>query len=332
MTVLISVLLPARNAAATLPEALRGVQRQRGVPALEIVCVDDGSTDATGEILEEARRRDPRVRVVRGEGRGLVAALQLGLSRCSGEIVARMDADDLVHEDRLRLQLQRLEEDASLGAVGSLVRCLPRPLTPGLLRLEEWLDSVVTKDECRRARFIEAPLVHPSTTFRRAALDSVGGWQDHGWAEDWDLLLRLLQHGWELGKVPEVLLWWRDSPERLTRTGAAYRQEQMTRLRAHHLVQGPLRGRAFDVWGAGPTGKRLVRELERHQRRPRRFFDVDPRKREARGLEVLGAAALPEPGDALLVCAVGRGGARAEIRTILEARGYREGVDCLFAA
>src|SRR2546426_306340 len=82
-----------------------------------------------------------------------------------------------------------------------------------------------------RARFIEAPLVHPSTTFRRAALEAVGGWRDAGWAEDWDLLLRLAQAGWAMAKVPEVLLWWRDSGRRLTRTGDAYRPERMVRLR-----------------------------------------------------------------------------------------------------
>src|SRR5712691_9794346 len=93
----ISVLLPARNAAATLDEALRGVLAQCGAPPFEVVCVEDASSDATPEVLARFSRADGRVRIVRGEGRGLVAALQLGLSHCRGELVARMDADDLVH-------------------------------------------------------------------------------------------------------------------------------------------------------------------------------------------------------------------------------------------
>jgi len=326
--VLVSVLLPCRNVSATLSEALAGVLAQRGAPPLEVICVEDASVDATPSLLGAVR--DQRVRIVRGQGAGLVPALNLGLSHCRGEFIARMDADDVVHPDRLRLQSEMLARDAALGAVGSLVRCFPGPLAPGLARLEAWLDSVVSKEECRNARFIEAPLVHPSTTFRREALG--GGWADHGWAEDWDLLLRMAEQGWELAKVPEVLLYWRDSAERLTRTGPAYREEQMFRLRAHYLARGPLKERVFDVWGAGPTGKRLARELEAHGKRPRAFFDVDRRKLSARGRPVLREESLPAPGEALLVCAVGAAGAREEIRALLAPRGFREGEHFLFAA
>jgi glycosyltransferase involved in cell wall biosynthesis len=328
----ISVLLPARNAAATVAAAMEGVLAQRGAPAFEVVCVDDASTDGTRDILETFARPNSRVSIVDGEGRGLVAALQLGLRGCRGDVIARMDADDLVHPDRLRLQSEVLSRDAALGAVGSLVRCFPGPLTPGLARLEEWLNSVITADQCAAACFIEAPLVHPSTTFRRAALEAVGGWRDTGWAEDWDLLLRLVGVGWRIAKVPQVLLSWRDSPHRLTRTGEAYRPHKMVELRAHHLANGPLRGRPFDMWGAGPTGKRLARALERHGMRPRRFWDVDRNKQLARGLRVSAADELRRPDGTLIVCAVGAAGAREEIRAQLEPRGFEEGRDFLFAA
>ena len=328
----ISVLLPARDAEATISAAIEGLLAQRDAPPFEVVCVDDASTDGTAALLERFARGDERVRVVRGEGRGLVAALQLGLSHCRGETIARMDADDLVHPRRLRLQADLLSGDPSLGAVGSLVRCFPGPLTPGLARLEQWLNSTVTAEECAAARFVEAPLVHPSTTFRREALATVGGWRDAGWAEDWDLLLRLAQRGWRLAKVPEVLLFWRDSPRRLTRTGAAYRPDKMIELRAHHLARGPLQGRSFDIWGAGPTGKRLARALEPYGLRPRRFWDVDARKHLARGVPVRTAGELRRPEGALIVCAVGAAGARDDIRAQLEPRGFEEERDFLFAA
>ena len=323
---LISVLLPARDASATLQEALDGVLVQRGAPPFEVICVDDASTDATPALLAQASRRDARIKVVRGGGRGLVAALNLGLSRCAGGLIARMDADDLVHPDRLRLQADLLERDRALGAAGSLVKCGGE----GLSRLEAWLNATVTKEQCKNARFVEAPLVHPSTMYRREALG--GGWEDNGWAEDWDLLLRLVEQGWDLAKVPEHLIVWRDSPLRLTRTHAAYGEGQMFRLRAHYLARGPLSGREFDVWGAGPTGKRLARELEAHGLRPRAFFDVDRKKCVARGRPVLREEQLPPPGTALMLCAVGAAGAREEIRAVLEPRSYREGAHFLFAA
>ncbi|HWE23565.1 MAG TPA: glycosyltransferase [Myxococcales bacterium] len=329
---MISVLLPARNAEATISVALEGLLAQRGSPPFEVICVDDASTDSTRALLDRFARVDRRVRIVPGEGRGLVAALQLGLSHCRADLIARMDADDAVHEDRLRLQADLLASDPSLAAVGSLVSCFPGPLTPGLARLERWLNSIVTPEECESARFVEAPLVHPSTMFRREALAAVGAWRDAGWAEDWDLLLRLVEGGWRLGKVPEVLLSWRDSPGRLTRTGDAYQPEKMVALRAHHLARGPLRERSFDIWGAGPTGKKLARALESHGLRPRRFFDVDPRKRLARGVPVLAESDLRRPEGNLLLCAVGAAGAKEDIRAQLEPRGFVEGRDFLFAA
>src|SRR5437764_7054338 len=153
----ISVLLPARDASATLAEALAGVLSQRGAPPFEVVCVDDGSVDATPALLAAARRSDARVRVVRGEGRGLVAALNLGLSHCRGELIARMDADDVVHPDRLRLQAQMLAREPGLGAVGSLVQCIPRPPSPGLARLGRSLNQTVTAQQSRNGRRVEAP-------------------------------------------------------------------------------------------------------------------------------------------------------------------------------
>ena len=271
------------------------------------------------------------MRVVTGEGKGLVAALQLGLAHCRGELVARMDADDRVHPDRLLVQAELLSRKPALGAVGSLVRCFPWPLTPGLFRLQEWLDAMVTEEQCALGRFIDAPLVHPATMFRKSALEAVGGYRDAGWPEDWDLLLRLYEAGHQLANVPRVLLWWRDSPRRLTRTGTAYSRQALRELRAHYLARGPLRDRPCEIWGAGPTGKRLARALEGNGVRVRRFVDVSPHKREARGVQVVPHSQLGPPGEALLLVAVTAPGARETIRAALRPLGWREGTHWLFA-
>jgi glycosyltransferase involved in cell wall biosynthesis len=313
------VLLPARNASATVRAAVESMLVQT-LPPDEIVVVDDASTDGTAAALPAS----PLLKVVRGEGRGLVAALNLGLRHCRGELIARMDADDLSHPDRLRLQAGLLASNPKLGAAGSLIDCESMP------RLEAWLNQTVSADQCANGRFIEAPLVHPSTTFRREALRD--GWEDHGWAEDWDLLLRLHEQGWQMAKVPQKLLQWRDSPGRLTRKSKAYAPGQMVKLRAHYLARGPLANGRFAIWGAGPTGKRLARALEAHGLRPQAFYDVDRKKRIARGAPVLQQHQLPPPSDVFMVGAVGVPSARDEIRGVLTSRGFREGKDFLFAA
>lgn len=332
---LVSWLIPLRDVAATLDEALAGVLSQEGAPPFEVVCVEDSSTDGTTERLAAWARADPRIHLVRGAGTGLVNALNLGLRHCRAPLIARMDGDDLVSPHRLRVQCAYLAAHREVAAVGSRVLLLPRPLTAGAARLQAWLDATLTPAQCSTARFIESPLVHPTWLVRSSALAQLCGWRDLGFAEDWDLLLRLLAAGFLLANVPEVLLFWRDRPERLTRMGKAYRSDQMIRLRAHHLAHGPLRDRPFDLFGAGPTGKRLLRALELFDKRPRRILDVDPRKQLARGLAITSAAQVGPPGsplDPLLLCAVGAAGARESIRAALDPLGWVEGESYLFCA
>ena len=120
----VSVLLPARDAAPTLPACLRSLQRQT-LDSWECVLVDDGSSDRTVDIAAGFARHEPRLRVLRTGHGGLVAALQHGLLECSGALVARMDADDVMHRQRLERQVAALNQDRGLAAVGCHVRIFP---------------------------------------------------------------------------------------------------------------------------------------------------------------------------------------------------------------
>src|SRR5204862_5887387 len=130
-----------------------------------VVAVDDGSTDDSGARLAGWAGRDRRVRVLRLPARGLVAALDAGLAACRAPLVARMDADDLCHPERLAAQLAFLEAHPALGAVGTLVegRAVDgQPLGRGMARYLAWSNELREPAAIARARFIESPLVHPS--------------------------------------------------------------------------------------------------------------------------------------------------------------------------
>ena len=128
----VSILLPAFDAEATLAGCLRSVLRQ-SEPRFECVLVDDGSVDGTRGCALHFAARDPRIRVIATAHHGLVTALNIGLAHCRAPLVARMDADDLMHRDRLAAQVAALEADPRLVAVGCHVRLFPRAgLTDGL--------------------------------------------------------------------------------------------------------------------------------------------------------------------------------------------------------
>ena len=111
---MISVILPVRDGAATLEGAVRSVLTGQGVD-LELICVDDGSVDATPELLAAWARADRRVRVLRRPSEGIVAALNTGLQAARAPLIGRMDADDEMSPGRLAAQLSALGEDPTLA-------------------------------------------------------------------------------------------------------------------------------------------------------------------------------------------------------------------------
>ncbi len=330
----VSVLLPVRDAGDTLEACLRSVARQRGC-RFECVVVDDGSTDRSGRIADAAARGDPRFRVLHRPPRGLVPALNEGLDHCTAPLVARMDADDLMHSRRLRLQADALAAHPGWVGVGCHVRLFPRAaLRAGLRDYERWLHSVREAEQLRSERFIECPLPHPTWMLRRDAMRR-RRYRDRGWPEDYDLLLRVLEEGATLGVVPRRLVAWREGPGRLWRRDPRYALERFGACRAHYLARGPLAvSELYHLWGYGETGKALRRQLAAHHKRPAAILELHPRRLGERihGAPVLRPEALPElPRHPLLVSVAGAG-PRAEIRAQLAGWGFREGVDFFCAA
>jgi GT2 family glycosyltransferase len=322
-----AVLLPARDAARTVRAAAVSILRQT-CRDLSLVAVDDGSRDRTLDVLEELARRDRRVVVVHGPGEGIAGALQRGLSRCDAEVVVRMDADDVAHPRRIEVQLAALAADPALAAVGSRVRLFPRgEVAGGMARYAAWLNGLVTPELVLRDLLVEAPLVHPAAAIRRTALEEVGGWREGDFPEDYDLWLRLAAAGHRLGNVPEVLLDWRESSGRLTRTDARYAISRHVALKAAWLAAGPLSDRReVAIWGAGETGRAFARALRVHGVTVVLFLEVDARKigRAIQGAPVHSFEQAERARGLPLLVAVGAPGARDLIRAELSRRGFQE--------
>ena len=165
----VSILLPAWNAAATIGVALESIRRQT-VSSWECVVVDDGSEDATPDLVARLAVTDPRVRLLRTAHHGLISALNTGLDDCAAPLIARMDADDVMHRRRLEYQTAALERDRSLSAVGCRVRIFPRrALSARMCEYEIWLNSLSSAGEVLRDAFIECPGVESNLALKGAA-------------------------------------------------------------------------------------------------------------------------------------------------------------------
>jgi glycosyltransferase involved in cell wall biosynthesis len=335
----VSVLLPCYNAASTLEECLASLEAQTFTD-YEVVAVDDGSSDSTLEILQSWQHRDARYRVVARPHAGIISALNAGLPECKAPLVARIDADDRCMPERLEQQAQFLRENSGIALVSCLVESFPaEKVREGFRIYIEWQNALVTDADIRREMFVESPFAHPSVMFRKEWVEKVGSYQEHGWPEDYDLWLRLYLAGAHFGKVPQMLLEWREAPQRLTRTDKHYSLENFLRLKAWALVNGPLRGReTVFIWGAGMMGRRLGKQLQLQKAPLVAYFDIDPVKigHTRRGLPILAPEELPgrwqRVTHPILLAAVGARGARPIIRARLEAFGLNEGEDWLFCA
>ncbi len=330
----VSILLPVWNAVQTLPACLDSLQRQ-SEGRWHCVIVDDGSDDGTLACVRDVAARDPRFEIISTPHRGIVGALNTGLQRCRAPLIARMDADDLMHRHRLAAQTRALWADPRLAAVGCHVRLFPRRhLRPGRRAYERWLNGLDSAARVRQDAFVECPVAHPTLMMRRALLMDLG-YRDCGWPEDYDLLLRALTCGWRVGVVPRRLLSWRDAPQRLSRTHPAYGLARFTACKAAFLAAHFLAAAdTYVLWGFGSTGKALRRALLLHGKTPSHIIELHPGRlgRRIHGAPVVPPQALPGLPRRPLIASVAGEQARGEIRDTLGGMGFVESRDFVCAA
>jgi glycosyltransferase involved in cell wall biosynthesis len=200
----LSVLVPAYNAAETIASALRSTLAALPRDA-EIVVLDDGSSDATADVSRATS--DTRVRVISRSNAGVAATLTELLAVTDSELVARMDADDLVLPGRLRRQLRAIESGAdavftTVVTFGSGVPGLPRP--SGIAAAEFGLHLLLTN-----------PVAHSTMLARRSTIEAAGGYRPIP-TEDYDLWLRMATQGARLRRLALPGLAYRVHPGQVT--------------------------------------------------------------------------------------------------------------------
>ena len=207
----ISAVIPVYNGAATLRQALDSILEQ-SVDGLELLVIDDASTDGSQPILLEYAARDRRVTTLVNERNiGLAATLNRGLEQARHELVARMDQDDESLPGRLELQLGFMAENPGVVAAGSFVFNMGR--TP---RYDRLVQLPVTPRDVARTLPRQNCLYHPSVVLRRSAVLEAGGYRaEFRNAEDYELWLRLSRRH-DLANIPLPLLRYRISPGGMT--------------------------------------------------------------------------------------------------------------------
>ncbi len=334
----ISIVMPCYNAKATVTRAIRSIQSQT-IQDWELIIVDDGSTDESASIAADLAETDGRIRLVRREHEGVVAASNHGFALATAPLIARMDADDVSRPDRLERQRKLLIDRPELGAVSCLAHFAGNAETAGgYAHHVDWTNRQISYEQMALNRFIDLPVPHPTLMYRRELIENHGPYREGDFPEDYELFLRWVAAGVPIGKVDEMLYDWYDPPTRLSRNDHRYD------MAAFHLCKAPYLTAAIkqsgcshrELWiaGAGRPARKCARPLEDAWKRASGFIDIDPKKvgRALHGRPVVSPQNLPPIKQAVIVSYVRSRGARDVIRAQMLGTGRIEGVDFWIAA
>jgi hypothetical protein len=202
--------------------------RAQTFTAWEMICINDGSRDATAAMLDEYAAEDPRIRVVHQDNQGVTRTLNRGLALAQTPLIARMDADDIAMPDRLRQQVSFMDSHPRHVAVGGAI-----------LKIDNDSDRLGVDCLATEHTVIEAELLqrrtgmfHPTVMMRREVVQRLGGYRPEcDTVEDHDLWLRLARVG-QLANLQAVVLCYRLHPASVCWQKSDVQRQRMNQLLA----------------------------------------------------------------------------------------------------
>lgn len=238
---LVSVIMPAYNAEHFLAEAVESILNQTYTD-FEFLIVNDGSKDGSGRILDQYASRDPRVRLWHRENAGYISALNFMLGQVRGDLIFRMDADDVSLPERFEKQIAFMEHNGDCVGVGMAAQIIDpdgrdlRVMVPPANHEE--IDGM-------GLRGLGAAIFHPTLLMRRDAAEKVGGYrEEYPSADDVDIFLRLAEVG-RLANLQEIGLKYRLHPNSV---GYTRRAEQAASARKAAIDASRRRGLPEPTW------------------------------------------------------------------------------------
>ena len=184
---LVSIIMPVYNEEKNISRAIQSVLNQT-YQKIELIIVDDGSTDSTPQIINDFKRTDDRIIYLRNlVNRGTTYSLNRGLRKAAGEYVARIDGDDWYCPKKIELQINFLERRKEYGIVGTFYILVTDD------KMAFKVNLPVTNEEILKKIAYRNPFAHSSIMVRREILDKVGYYDErYEYAQDYDLYFRIL--------------------------------------------------------------------------------------------------------------------------------------------
>jgi glycosyltransferase involved in cell wall biosynthesis len=259
---LISILIPAKNAESYLRACIDSITAQT-YANWELIVVNDHSTDQTPVILKDLTTTDNRIKTLNNEGHGIINALRLAYQNSRGNLITRMDADDLMSKDKLSLMSSLLTSNGRGNlAVGLVEYFKEGGVGPGYLKYAEWLNTLTSNGENFNQIYKECSIPSPCWMTYREDLDQCNAFLSDQYPEDYDLAFRFRSQRLNVLPVNKVIHYWRDHDTRASRNDPNYEDNRFINLKVHYFLKQDYDvAQSLILWGAGNKGKEIAKNL-----------------------------------------------------------------------
>ena len=259
---LVSILIPFKNTEEFLSECLQSIIEQE-YQNWEVVAVDDHSSDKSSEIVHAYADADDRINVLHNQGDGIIEALKTAYSKSKGQLITRMDSDDIMPTMKLKTMAGSLVAHGKDHlAVGQVSYFSERGIGKGYERYEKWLNSLTKIGTNYSEIYKECVIPSPCWMVYREDLDRCGAFEPKRYPEDYDLAFRFYEKGLRIIPCDQVLHLWRDYDTRTSRTSEHYAQNYFLNIKLHYFLKLNYdTAKPLVVWGAGNKGKEISKGL-----------------------------------------------------------------------
>jgi len=330
----VSVLLPFYQHDNELDTAIQSVLAQ-SFPGFELLLINNNANSRAADIAAKWAGHDNRIRILYEEKQGIAYALNKGLAHAQAEWIARMDADDIAHPERLEKQLAFASQNPGIDVIATQTSFTSKiERAEGYARFVDWQNSIITPEQHAMMRFRESPVAHPTVIFRYGLIKQHGFYSTEALPEDYELWLRWFDQGVRFYKLPEKLLTWNDHAGRLSRIHENYSKEAFFVTKIKYMARWLSRSipghKKIIVCGAGKIGRKRAELLQKHGIDIYGYTDV--KNRRNRQIRFIPIDQIRDPEKWFVINFIGKRGVPEEISRHFSDLGFIEAIDFIHGA
>jgi glycosyltransferase involved in cell wall biosynthesis len=263
---LVSILIPFKNTGAFLDPCLTSIINQ-SYSNWELLIVNDNSTDNSYDIVNVFASKDTRIQLFNNTGNGIIDALQLAFSKSSGELITRMDSDDIMLPNKIEILAHNLLTYGKQHVAVGLVNYFAKDgIKGGYKSYEIWLNGLTEKGSNFSEIYKECVIPSPCWMVYKTDLIACEAFTPKLYPEDYDLAFRFYKHGFKCIPCTHVLHHWRDYNNRTSRTHVHYAENHFIDIKLKYFLELDYNpDKTLVVWGAGKKGKTIAKKLIKKQ-------------------------------------------------------------------